>query len=130
MDVEVSSVSFVDVGQSLVYSFKFIQKSLSIYQRLLETQKSMFYLKYGFICFTFCAVNCFLKSRHHRLSAEPLHTHNRWTAEAKTVILPSGVCWLRDTAASNGACKPIRYVKPWSLLPLSAEQAKKRKYCQ
>lgn len=57
-----SSVSFVGVGQSLVYTFKFIQllqKSLSIYWWAPEIQKSMFYLKYGFICFTFCAVNCF-----------------------------------------------------------------------
>lgn len=57
-----SSVSFVGVGQSLVSTFKFIQllqKSLSIYRWALEIQKSMFYLKYSFICFTFCAVNCF-----------------------------------------------------------------------
>ena len=34
------------------------KQTLSIFHWVIEIQKSMFYLKHGFICLTLCAVNC------------------------------------------------------------------------
>ena len=101
------------------------KQTLSIFHWVIEIQKSMFYLKHGFICLTLCAVNCCFRRvniiGNFQLS---LSIPTTGGLKAKTVILRSRVCWLRDTATSNRAVsfpQPIWYVKPWSLLLLSAE---------